>query len=187
MLKIWDILHASDCVEAGEVLQHWYRNSNSVLWIANALWFTVSRVQGSVTNNNGLWIGWLDLLTPYRVTQFGTAGNTELSLFYRLYSSPLHTHYDSQSSLVVSWQRIYKPFHCHFKSHLKSSLRRQIHFLSLFCNCQFRSLDSILFPSSYPGSLASRNSTQFFSIELFFITTLHVSRRKHRLSVVGKV
>jgi hypothetical protein len=28
------------------------------------LLFILSRVYGSVTNNNGLWIGWLDLLTP---------------------------------------------------------------------------------------------------------------------------
>jgi hypothetical protein len=32
--------------------------------------------------------------------------NTQLSLIYTIHSSPLHTHYDSQSSLVVPWQRI---------------------------------------------------------------------------------
>jgi hypothetical protein len=32
--------------------------------------------------------------------------NTALPLIYTIYSSPLHTHYDSQPSLVVSWQRI---------------------------------------------------------------------------------
>jgi hypothetical protein len=26
---------------------------------------TLSRVRGSVANNNGFWIGWLDLLTPF--------------------------------------------------------------------------------------------------------------------------
>jgi hypothetical protein len=31
----------------------------------------------------------------------------QLPLFYTLSSSPLHTHQDSPSSLVVSWQRIY--------------------------------------------------------------------------------
>jgi hypothetical protein len=40
-------------------------------------------------------------------TQLGTRGNTALSLIYTLYDSQLHKHYDSQSSLVVSWQRIY--------------------------------------------------------------------------------
>jgi hypothetical protein len=36
-----------------------------------------------------------------------TTDNTTLSLIYTLYSSLLDMHYDSQSSLVVSWQRIY--------------------------------------------------------------------------------
>jgi hypothetical protein len=27
--------------------------------------YVLSRVRGSVTNNNGFWIGWLDLLTPF--------------------------------------------------------------------------------------------------------------------------
>jgi hypothetical protein len=40
-------------------------------------------------------------------SQLGTTGNTALSLIYTLHSSPLHTHQGSQSSLVVSWQRIY--------------------------------------------------------------------------------
>jgi hypothetical protein len=35
-----------------------------------------------------------------------------------------------------------------------------------------------LLSSSYPGRLASRNSTQFFSTELFFITIFHGPRRK---------
>jgi hypothetical protein len=39
--------------------------------------------------------------------QLWTTGNTALSLIYTLCSPPLHTHKDSQSSLVVSWQRIY--------------------------------------------------------------------------------
>jgi hypothetical protein len=40
-------------------------------------------------------------------TALGTTDNTALSLIYTLYSSPLHTHWGSQFSLVVSWQRIY--------------------------------------------------------------------------------
>jgi hypothetical protein len=48
-------------------------------------------------------------------------------------------------------------------------LHRSIPFLSLFCNCQLISIP--LFPSSYPGRRASRNSTQFFSAELFFART----------------
>jgi hypothetical protein len=37
----------------------------------------------------------------------GLQCDVTLSLFYTLSSSPLLTHYDSRSSVVVSWQRIY--------------------------------------------------------------------------------
>jgi hypothetical protein len=64
------------------------------------------RVRGCcVTYNTGFGLDdWIDCTL---FTQLGTTGNTTLLLIYILYSSPLHTHYDSQSSLVVSWQRIY--------------------------------------------------------------------------------
>jgi hypothetical protein len=34
------------------------------LSLRRILIYTLSRVRGSMTNNNGFWIGWLDLLTP---------------------------------------------------------------------------------------------------------------------------
>jgi hypothetical protein len=68
---------------------------------------------------------------------------------------------------------------------MKSSLHSLITFSALFCNRQLNSIP--LLPSSYPGRPASRNPTQFFSTELFCITTLHGPRRKHCLSIVGKV
>jgi hypothetical protein len=40
---------------------------------------------------DGFWIGWLDLLHLIH-SQLGTTGNTALSLYYTLCSSPLHTH-----------------------------------------------------------------------------------------------
>jgi hypothetical protein len=59
-----------------------------------------------VTYKTGFWIGCVDLMHLI-YSQFETTSNTALSLFYTHYSSPLHTHKRSQSSLVVSWQQIY--------------------------------------------------------------------------------
>jgi hypothetical protein len=53
-------------------------------------------------------LDWMNgFIAPYTFTQFGITGNTALSLFYTLSSSPLHTHRGSKHPLVVSWQRIY--------------------------------------------------------------------------------
>jgi hypothetical protein len=76
--------------------------------------------------------------------------------------------------------------HCYFKSPMKSSFHSLIPFLLLFCNCQFRRLNSIQSLCSYPGRLASRNSTLhflllFYTAEHSFITTLHGPWRKHSL------
>jgi hypothetical protein len=95
----------------------------------------------------------IGFIAPYTFTQFGITGNTALSLFCTLYSSPLHMHQDSESSLVVLWQRIYHG-QCYFKSHLKSSCHSLILFLPLFCRCQFRRLDSIQFLCSQAHILA---------------------------------
>jgi hypothetical protein len=43
------------------------------------------------------------IIAPDTFTKLGTTGNTAVSLFHALSISPLHTHWDSQSSLVVSW------------------------------------------------------------------------------------
>jgi hypothetical protein len=40
----------------------------------------LSRVRGSVTNNNGFWVGWLDLLPPYLQLQSMSAKNSLYSL-----------------------------------------------------------------------------------------------------------
>jgi hypothetical protein len=48
--------------------------------------------------------------------------------------------------------------HCHFKLHMKSSFHGIIRFFSLFYNYQLNSIP--LLSSSYPGRLASRNSTR---------------------------
>jgi hypothetical protein len=63
-----------------------------------------SRVRVLVTIGDVLdWmIGFHTLCTP-----LGTTGNYSAITDLHTFSSPLHTHYGSQPSLVVSWQRIY--------------------------------------------------------------------------------
>jgi hypothetical protein len=61
----------------------------------------LSRFRGITID--GVWIGWLDLSTPY-IHHSELQVITALSL---IYSSRLHTPQCSQSSLVISWQRIY--------------------------------------------------------------------------------
>jgi hypothetical protein len=51
---------------------------------------------------------------------------------YTLYNSPLHT----QSSLVVSWQRIYNSLTVTSNYTMKTFFHSLINFLPLFCNCQ---------------------------------------------------
>jgi hypothetical protein len=50
--------------------------------------------------NNGFYLGWLDLLA-LRIQSLSITFNAALSLIYTFSSSPLHTHFP----LVVSWQR----------------------------------------------------------------------------------
>jgi hypothetical protein len=113
------------------------------------------------------WIGCLDLLTPY--TQYSRLqAITALSLMYTLYSSPLHTHYVSQSSPVVSWQRIYSR-----TVSLSLQITHEVFFsppnsfldIILQLPIPKTRLNSIpLLPSSYPGWLEPRNSTLHFTL-----------------------
>jgi hypothetical protein len=92
-------------------------------------------------------------------------------LFYTLSSSPFHAHYDSQSSLAVSW---------HFKSCTESSFCSLVFFLTRILQLQILKTqrNSIpLLPSSYPGRPTSCDLTRleltwFDSIRLLFSTTL---------------
>jgi hypothetical protein len=69
---------------------------------------------------------------------------TALSLIYTLYGSPLHTQSGSQSSLVVSWQRIYNSLIV-TAAHMKSSFHSLIPFLpSLLNHSTAIARDSIL-------------------------------------------
>jgi hypothetical protein len=79
-------------------------------------------------------LNWLiGFIAPYTFTQLGTRDNAALALVYILYSPPLHTHThthtytpgDCQSSLVVSWRRIYYSLTV-TAAHMKSSLHSLI-------------------------------------------------------------
>jgi hypothetical protein len=58
---------------------------------------------------------------------------TELSLIHTLYILQLHTHWGSQSSLGVSWQRIYNSLTV-TTAHMKSSLHSVVPFLPFLLN-----------------------------------------------------
>jgi hypothetical protein len=60
---------------------------------------------------------------------------------------------------------------CHFKPNRKPSFHSLIPFLPLFCNCQLNPIP--LLPSSYPGRLASRNSTLLYAASLQPFRTDH--------------
>jgi hypothetical protein len=126
--------------------------------------------------------GFIDTLC----TVLGTTGNTAHSLIYTLYSSPLHTHYGSQPSLVVSWQRTYNSLSLQITHGVFFSQPNSFLTIILKLPIPKTRLNSI--PRSHSGRLASRNSTLpstrllFYTAEYFLITTLHGPSRKHSLT-----
>jgi hypothetical protein len=155
------------------------------LWINN-----IVTSQGVYATNKRVldWmIGFIDIL----YTALGATGNTALSLFYSFYSLTLHTCWCFQSSVVVSWQRIHNSLTV-TAAHMKSSLDSQIPFSSFLLNhlrlpyFQFSAatdnsgtrLSSIpLLPSSYPGRLASRNSTNSNDLCPFYNPTARTTKK----------
>jgi hypothetical protein len=126
------------------------------------------------------WIYWHLIHSTRSYRQYSAIAILHLS------SSPLHTHWGSQSSLVVSWQRIFQS-HCHFKYHMS------VLYTVWFISCHSRLSSSPLLPSSYPEGLASRNSNRLDYCSLLgrvfwmrsFITPRHGSHRKHSLYCWG--
>jgi hypothetical protein len=80
---------------------------------------------------DGIWTG--NRIDYHLYPQLACTCNTALSLIYTFYSSPLHTHKCSQSSLVVSWQRIYNSLTV-TAAHTKSSFHILIPFLPSLLN-----------------------------------------------------
>jgi hypothetical protein len=131
----------------------------------------------------GFWIGWLDLLTPYThhyttYTHFAVHHYTRTRVLSLYWSCPGNGFIRVSLSLQITHEIFFAPPNSFLAIFLKLSISKTL-------------LNSVpLIPCSNPGRLASRNSNRlecYFSIELFFITTLHGPRRKHSISIAGKV
>jgi hypothetical protein len=122
----------------------------------------------------------LDLLTPYTFTQLWATGSyNAIAILQNFQFTVAHTLRFSVITSRILATDLY-PFYCHFKSHMKSSF----HFaIILQLQIPKAPLDLIsLLPISYPGRLASRNSTVVLysvaSSDWPFITPRHGPRRK---------
>jgi hypothetical protein len=124
--------------------------------------------------------------------------NSKLSLISTIYKSPGHAKL-FQSSVVVTWQRIYNSltvatahikssFHsCTsmstklslFRSHHQPSVNSEILNPILCYNCQLSRCHLFQSSSSAESQLSTANSQLTLSNELFFITTLQGPNRKH--------
>jgi hypothetical protein len=106
-----------------------------------------------------------------------TTGNTALSLISTLKFTVTHA-----LGFSVSTSRILatdlSQYRCNFKSDMKSSFHRLIPLFPLFCNCQFRRLDSVQFLRSQAHILAGwRLETRLSSILLNWILLYNHSAR----------
>jgi hypothetical protein len=153
--------------------------------------FLLPRVGGCVTYRRVLdWMtGFIDTL----YIQLGTTGNIVISLIYTLYRSLLHTLVSSVFTCRILETDSYQS-HCHFKSHMKSSLHSLILFLPIFSttfDCRLSQFSAATANygtrlSSVPltgWGLETQLTQMIFSV--LFITPRHGPRRKH-LSIAEK-
>jgi hypothetical protein len=103
---------------------------------------------------DGFRIVWLDLFHLIR-SQLWTTGNySAIAILYTLQFIVAHTlGFSVFTSYILATD--FQQSHCHLKSHKKSSFQSLTPFLPLFCNCQFRRLDSIQF---YAPKLITRQA-----------------------------
>jgi hypothetical protein len=114
----------------------------------------------------------LDLLHLIH-SQIGTIGNySAIAILYTFqFTVPHALAFSVFTSRNLATEL--SPSQCNFKSHMKSSFYNLITFLPLFCNCQFRRLDSIKFLCSQANILAGwRLETLLFTSALLFSTVL---------------
>jgi hypothetical protein len=144
---------------------------NQSLWNLVGVWSCVGVVAWLIRRG----LNWLDLLHVIH------SHNSGLQVLRR-YRCSAHfavlrytqTHWGSQSSLAVFCQRTDNSLTA-ISHHTWSLFSTACLFLTFFCSCQFGKLDPILIPlhpSSYPGRLASRNSSIHFSTTVLCCRTL---------------
>jgi hypothetical protein len=123
--------------------------SHSLLWTQKIMITIMTIIMG------GVWI--IRRVLNWIYWQLGTTDNySAIADLHTLQFTVTHalgfSVFTSRILATDLWQS-----HWNSKSYIKQCFHSPIPFLSLFCNCQLHSIP--LFPSSYPGRLASRNST----------------------------
>jgi hypothetical protein len=90
----------------------------------------------------------LDLLTPYTFTPRDNRQYSAIAILHILQFTVTHeVGFSVFTSRILTTDLLQS--HCNFKSHMKSYFPSLISFLPLFCNCQFRRLDSVQFLASW--------------------------------------
>jgi hypothetical protein len=163
----------SSALDTTQVSEAWVNTGlTSVLYISSLIFVDISNAGLCLTYKTGSGFNKWILLTLY-------THKAELRATQRCcYLHTLHFTRTQTLGFSVFTSRVLAmdlyQSHCHFKSHLKSSFHSLIPFLSLFCSCQFRTLDSIpLLLNSYPSRLVSQNFTQFYAAPASFENLLY--------------
>jgi hypothetical protein len=115
----------------------------------------------------------IGFIAPHTFTQFRTTVNYSASaILHTLQFTVTHVLVFSVFTSRILATDLSQS-HCNFKSHMESSFQGLIPFIPLFCDCQFRSLDSIEFLCSQAHILAgwrleARTFTSDSTTRLFY-------------------